>query len=129
MDLGAWVADARARTLELYTDLEDWLGPRLAIVNPPLWELGHVAYFQEYWCFRRDAKWSLYDSAKVAHDTRWDLPLPTRAQTLDYLRAIRDEVLANLANIDPYFVMLSVFHEDMHAEAFTYTRQTHGYPA
>lgn len=28
-----------------------------------------------------------------------------------------------------YFVLLSVFHEDMHAEAFTITRQTLGYPA
>src|SRR5262249_2929384 len=27
-----------------------------------------------------------------------------------------------------YFVLLSVFHEDMHDEAFTYTRQTLGYP-
>jgi iron(II)-dependent oxidoreductase len=28
-----------------------------------------------------------------------------------------------------YFTLLSVFHEDMHGEAFIYTRQTHGYPA
>src|SRR5207237_6246065 len=28
-----------------------------------------------------------------------------------------------------YFLLLTVFHEDMHAEAFTYTRQTLGYPA
>ena len=27
-----------------------------------------------------------------------------------------------------YFVRLAIFHEDMHAEAFHYTRQTHGYP-
>jgi iron(II)-dependent oxidoreductase len=29
-------------------DGERLLGPKLAIVNPPLWELGHVAWFQEY---------------------------------------------------------------------------------
>jgi len=28
-----------------------------------------------------------------------------------------------------YFHRLAVFHEDMHGEAFTYTRQTLGYPA
>jgi iron(II)-dependent oxidoreductase len=28
-----------------------------------------------------------------------------------------------------YFMRLALFHECMHAEAFTYTRQTHGYPA
>jgi iron(II)-dependent oxidoreductase len=48
---------------------------------------------------------------------------------MPYLRAVRDEVLQKLDEIDPYFVMLSVFHEDMHDEAFTYTRQTLGYPA
>ena len=39
--------DARARTLGLALDLDDsqWLGPRLAIVNPLRWELGHVAWF------------------------------------------------------------------------------------
>src|SRR6185503_19830807 len=30
---------------------------------------------------------------------------------------------------DKYFNLLATFHEDMHNEAFTYTRQTHGYPA
>jgi iron(II)-dependent oxidoreductase len=30
---------------------------------------------------------------------------------------------------DPYFVQLAVRHEDMHAEAFHYTRQTLGYPS
>ena len=40
---------ARSRTLALVEDLDDeqLLGPRLAIVNPPLWEIGHVAWFQE----------------------------------------------------------------------------------
>ena len=33
-------------------DGAQWLGPKLAIVNPPLWELGHVAWFQERWCLR-----------------------------------------------------------------------------
>ena len=71
---------------------ERLLGPRLAIVNPPLWEIGHVAWFQEHWCLRwegdRLARPSilpnadqLYDSSNVAHDTRWDLPLPTLSQT------------------------------------------------
>jgi iron(II)-dependent oxidoreductase len=37
-------------------------------------------------------------------------------------------VLARLDEVDPYFVHLSVFHEDMHDEAFAYTRQTLGLP-
>ena len=36
--------DARARTLSLTLDLtgSQLLGPRLTIVNPPLWEIGHL---------------------------------------------------------------------------------------
>jgi iron(II)-dependent oxidoreductase len=142
-DLAAWVRDARARTLDLVGDLSDeqLMGPRLAIVNPLLWEIGHVAWFQERWALRhaggqppvRPGVDSLYDSAAIAHDTRWDLFLPSRQDTLAYLTAVRDAVLeriesGNLSDTDRYFIQLGVFHEDMHNEAFTYTRQTHGYP-
>ena len=119
------------------------LGPKLAIVNPPLWELGHVAWFQEYWCLRRMAQDriadpiipgadALYDSAKVAHDTRWDLPLPDLKATRSYQAEVLAGVMRRLER-EPenrglhYFVQLAVFHEDMHAEAFHYTRQTLGY--
>ena len=75
---------------------------------------------------------ALYDSAKVAHDTRWDLPLPDLKATRAYLAAVLERVQARLAS-EPesealqYFVRLATFHEDMHAEAFHYTRQTLGY--
>ena len=143
-ELAGWVRDARARSLELVADLSDdeLVGPRLSIVNPLLWEIGHVAWFQERWVLRHAAGRApmrangdaLYDSAAVAHETRWDLPLPSRSETLGYMRRVRDEVLEILDRREPapeeaYFVKLSVFHEDMHDEAFTYTRQTLGYPA
>jgi iron(II)-dependent oxidoreductase len=39
---------SRARSTQITHDLrgERLLGPKLAIVNPPLWEIGHVAWFQ-----------------------------------------------------------------------------------
>ena len=76
----------------------------LAIVNPPRWEVGHVAWFQEYWCLRRAERGryaparnasilpnadALYNSATVPHDVRWDLPLPGRAQTWRNLETVR----------------------------------------
>ena len=70
---------------------------------------------------------ALYDSAKVAHDTRWHLPLPSRAETIRYMEEVRDRVV-DLIDCDAYFVLLSVFHEDMHDEAFLITRQTLSYP-
>ena len=55
MGLREDLTDARARTLALTLDLDDeqWMGPRLPIVNPVLWEIGHVAWFQEIWTLRR----------------------------------------------------------------------------
>src|SRR5688500_7372262 len=79
--LAEWVTDARTRTIELVHDLSDeLLGPRLSIVNPLRWEIGHVAWFQEHWILRHLGRQppvlkqgdALYDSARVAHDTRWD---------------------------------------------------------
>jgi iron(II)-dependent oxidoreductase len=142
--LSEWVTDARRRTLALIADLDDGQlrGPRLAIVNPLLWEIAHVAWFQERWVLRHgrgldparpDAD-ALWDSSAVSHDTRWDLPLPDRAGSLDYMAAVHERVLEQLARGDPdprlgHLVAYTVFHEDMHGEAFTYTRQTLGYPA
>jgi len=137
---------SRARSARVTADLdgERLLGPKLAIVNPPLWETGHLGWFQERWCLRLQPSGALadsillgadalYDSAAVAHDTRWDLPLPNLAATRAYLAHVLERVLARLAR-EPeneslrYFVRLVTFHEDMHAEAFHYTRQTLGYP-
>ena len=133
-------AKARQRTLQLVADLDDdqLLGPRLEIVNPLLWEIGHVAWFQEKWVLRRGGEPSiradadaLYDSAAVAHDRRWELPLPDRDDTLRYMAGVLERVIERCRKQDPedmYFVPLALFHEDMHGEAFTYTRQTLGYP-
>ncbi len=141
--LAEWVREARERTFEVVSDLSDeqLLGPRLAIVNPLLWEIGHLAWFQEKWALRhalgrdpvREDADALWDSIAIAHDLRWDLPLPSREETLAYMREVRDRVIEALRD-DPtedllYHALYTVYHEDMHTEAFTYTRQTHGWPA
>src|SRR3954471_20078086 len=115
--------DARAHTLSLVSDLTGarLLGPRLDIVNPLLWEVGHVGWFQEFWTLRHargrapllphgDA---LYDSAKVAHDTRWDLPLLSRPAVLAYLEQVLGAALDTLGTApdrDAYFHRLALFH-------------------
>src|SRR5215813_7338775 len=120
--------DARRRTLALAQDLtgEQLLGPRLSIVNPPLWEIGHLGWFQEYWClrYRKDAgpgpsqlagADALYDSAAVPHGTRWDLPLPDIDATLAFLADVLDRTLERMERADPpehlqYFAQLATFH-------------------
>lgn len=142
------VNDARDRTLELVSDLADeqLLVPKMEIVNPFLWELGHVAFFYDVFLLRvlgsdsflLEGAENLYDSFNVGnplageHDDRWDLPLPSREETLSYMSRVQDRVVQRLDH-DPddretYLYLLSVLHEDMHGEAFTYMRQTLGYP-
>lgn len=135
------VIDTRRRSLELLDDLDEdqLLGPRLPIVNPLLWEMGHLAWFGEKWILRHAGKRpplrsdgdALFDSSLVPHDTRWDLPLPSRAATMDYMNQVQEGILDVVQRgptaEEAYFILLSVFHEDMHGEAFLYTRQTLGY--
>ena len=141
--LAAWVSDARRRTVALHADLADaaLAVPYLRIINPPVWELGHVAWFQEHWVLRHvlgqppihDGGDPLWNSAVIPHARRWTAALPSRAATLAYLEVVHDRVVAALSarDVDPrlrYFTLLSIFHEDMHGEAFAYTRQTLGWP-
>lgn len=149
-NLRAALVEARERTHRVADDLDGprEFGPRMAIVNPPRWEVGHVGWFQEYWCLRRveAGRYSqprrpsilpcadeLYNSAQVPHATRWGLPLPAFGATRQYCEDVLKDVLGRLAGTVPeddlYFAGLAVRHEDMHAEAFHYTRQTLGYPA
>ncbi|MCB1774904.1 MAG: SUMF1/EgtB/PvdO family nonheme iron enzyme [Gammaproteobacteria bacterium] len=116
------------------------MGPRLAIVNPLLWEIGHAAYFYEYWVLRQhlgqapatSSVDTLYDSITIAHDDRWDLPLPDLEATLAYIDDVEQRVVDALRQGDDprrdYLAQYAVFHHDMHNEAYTYTRQTLGYP-
>jgi iron(II)-dependent oxidoreductase len=137
------LTDARARTLALIADLTDQqlMGPRLAIVNPLLWEIGHVAWFQERWVLRhlageapiRSDADALFDSANIPHQHRWSISLPSRGETIAYAQKVLDRVLEltlarPLNDEEANFRFLTLFHEDMHGEAFAYTRQTLEYP-
>ena len=74
-ELTEWVTDARERTFDIVADLTDEqiMSPYLSIVNPLLWEIGHVAWFQEKWVLRdtcrakpiRDDADALWDSIAI----------------------------------------------------------------
>jgi iron(II)-dependent oxidoreductase len=137
------IRDTRERTMALIDGLDpaQMMGPRLATVNPLRWEIGHAAYFYEYWVLRQHLQRqplraqvdALYDSITIAHDDRWDLPLPKLDETLAYIGEVENEVVDALGKGDDaqrdYLAQYAVFHQDMHNEAYTYTRQTLGYPA
>ncbi|MDH4120798.1 MAG: SUMF1/EgtB/PvdO family nonheme iron enzyme [Deltaproteobacteria bacterium] len=143
-ELQAWVKSAYRRSRDLTAGLtyREMMGPQLDTVNPMLWEMGHVAWFHEKWTrqvlrglppLRPDGD-RLYDSFETHHATRWSIPLPSPEDTLAYVNEVLEGELAALAQSEPderatFLHRLAVFHEDMHIEAYTYTRQTLGYPA
>ena len=138
--LVAMLDDARQRTHEVTQDLpiERHLGPKISIVNPPQWELGHVGFFHDHFVLHQfyglpdyqiPNATALYDSMGVAHDDRWTLSLPSMDDTFGYLRTVRDAMVNRLPDgltdsATSYVWQLATFHEDMHGEALTYTRQT-----
>ncbi|HSJ98842.1 MAG TPA: SUMF1/EgtB/PvdO family nonheme iron enzyme, partial [Myxococcota bacterium] len=138
--------DARERTLGAYAHLDLAAPvPRIPIVNLPLWELAHIGWFQEYWCRRYSPAAggpaepsilpgadAMFDSAAVAHATRWELDYPEPGAVLEYLRATLEATLEALAATPPperYFFELALLHEDMHGEALLMTLQTLALPA
>ncbi len=143
--LARGLRDARSRTLAIYShlDLASWRVPQIAIVNPPVWELSHIAWFQERWCLRWDrgalrkpsllpGADELFDSSAVPHATRWSLPFPPLRTLLDYMNATLEATLEALEATPEekrYFFALSLLHEDMHGEALLMTLQTLGLPA
>ena len=152
--------DARNQLLRWVGACESALGgpsmtvPRLAEINPPLWEIGHVAWFQEVWIGRNlqrqrgvacdptharlasilphADRW--YDSGQVTHATRWDLDLPdletTRQYLVDTLEATLDLLHGSREDDSSlYFYRLALFHEEMHIEALAILSQTLGFDA
>jgi gamma-glutamyl hercynylcysteine S-oxide synthase len=151
---------ARERTLRLAEDYRAALGPapRLpyaAELNPPMWELGHVAWFQEWWIARNPQRHlgvranadpralpsrlpqadSWYDSSRIAHRTRWELPLPDAEATAQYLEhtlartlELLDQLPTDASDDALYFFRLVTLHEQMHAEAAVYMAQSLGIP-
>ncbi len=122
-------------------------------LNPPLWELGHIAWFQEYWIGRNKHRsdgmgWQIgrpqntsllitsdqwFDSATVQHVTRWDQALPARETCLKYAEQTLEQTLA-LLQVDAengstlYFYWLVLQHEAMHLEASAYMAQALAIP-
>jgi iron(II)-dependent oxidoreductase len=153
--LASALVDARDYTLALFDALaahgyDDAANvPRIKTVNPPLWELGHTAWFAEWFVLReatsshptgarrtgllaRGDDW--FDSALVAHASRWSLDLPGPGAIKTYAREVLDRVREKLRHTPDddaalYPFRLALAHEDMHGEAFLYTLQKLGVAA
>src|SRR5882672_10381002 len=119
--LAALLRDTRAHTLATFAACEQALGGDLAVpyspqLNPPRWELGHIGWFQDWWLRRnaqrargaagdpdaprvpprRSGADALFDSSRVPHHDRWQLPLPSAAALRADLTRGLDDSLALL---------------------------------
>ncbi len=149
-DLARALTEQRQYTLALYAELpvSFWVPaqfPFSAIVNPPLWELAHIAYFAEFFCLRWSAgdprgnqtrsvmpgADSLFDSARVPHKQRWANQYPSKALCFEYMEAVHALVLKALRTSDTrqrHLFQLALMHEDMHGEALAMTLCQLGLP-
>jgi ergothioneine biosynthesis protein EgtB len=140
--LATALRDTRAVELELLEGLSDgqMLGTRAHFLEPPIWEMGHVGWFQEYWIARHldhaapllPGADGIYDSFNVPYTRRWDHRYPSRRATLTYITEVLRRSVERLERrepdgVDAYFYTLATLHEDMHAENLTLILQTLGY--
>lgn len=150
--LAAALRNSREVLLSRVTDLDDaqWRFPYRVGVNPIPWELGHVGWFGEFWVLRGPHRVDdqgfvnaqgparfigpddCFDSARLAHARRWDIEPVTRQALLDRLQAQLDACIATVppegsGDEAAYMHRLTLFHEDMHAEAFAWLRGALGF--
>lgn len=155
-ELALALQGARADTLATFEIFAEALAasgmavPQGPGLNPPLWELGHIGWFQAWWTSRNPDRRlghradpaaprqpvpadALFDSTTVVHAMRWSLPLPAAAALKAELAAQLQSTLALLADTPEdadalYFHRLVLLHEDMHHEAALYMAQALGLP-
>ena len=145
-------AAADGAALALPADLPAALAAEL---DPVLWTLGHIGWFQEYWIARNVQRGrgeradpthprlvsivpeadAWYDPALVRRSRRRELAIgtlpdlpTTRAYLVDTLETTLELLAAVAAEDDAslYFHRLALFHEEMHGEAFAVLAQTLG---
>ncbi len=144
---------ARAATFAATLDLTDeqWRVPYHRGIQPTAWDLAHIGWFAEFWLLRGPHRIGIdggvnadgpapflglderYDSARIAHRARWQMPLFSRAELLqrlgDQLAACQQVVAGSDEPTIVYHGTFAALHELMHVEALAWTRAILGHPA
>jgi hypothetical protein len=141
-DLVQPLLDAREVELRLFESLADsqLLGEKAHFLEPPIWEIGHVGWFQEYWLLRHldnaaplvPGADDIYDSFNVSYKLRWEHAYPSRGKSLNYISEILKRSIGRFDKREPTgrdecFYTLAALHEDMHAENLTLVLTSLGY--
>jgi len=110
-------------------------------LNPPHWEFGHLIWFHELWVHRNGLHSNpsilpkadaLFNSSGIIHDDRWQVQLPSIDILQHYFLEVMERTFTilrsgYLTSEQAYFIQLSLYHQDMHNEAFAYMWQSLAY--
>jgi gamma-glutamyl hercynylcysteine S-oxide synthase len=134
--------EARARTFQLLAPLssEELRLQHDPLMSPLLWDLGHIAHFEELWLTRNlDGPIEfvempgLFNPFEHPRNTRGTLPLPDLDRCRAIMEEIRHRVLVRLADVDldsdnpllrdGYVYRMVLQHEYQHNETMLQTLQ------
>ncbi|MFT4049028.1 MAG: SUMF1/EgtB/PvdO family nonheme iron enzyme [Solirubrobacterales bacterium] len=126
------LADARDRTLALVAGLSDDDLARVVdpLLSPLLWDLGHIANFEQRWLLGEDDGDldGIYNPFDHPRAERGGLPVLNGDQCFTYMGAVRERVLARESEFDPVLLELVIQHEQQHNETILQLlRQMDGY--
>ena len=129
---------ARAQTLALVAGLsdEDLEGVHSPLMSPLVWDLGHIASFEDLWLAHRHGGLPLlhaelaevYDAFETPRSQRGELPYLRRTEAERYLEEVRERIAGlGLAGDEPLVEMVAR-HERQHAETMLQTLALAGLP-
>lgn len=136
------LAETRSRTLALVAHLDDETLERVhsPLMSPLVWDLGHIAAFEDLWLARNAAGLPLlrpdladvYDAFETPRAERGELPYLRRVDATAYLAAVRERTL-ELATRDGLadgpLHELVLRHEQQHTETMLQTMELAHLPA
>jgi gamma-glutamyl hercynylcysteine S-oxide synthase len=121
------LTEGRERTLalvEAFSDA-DVESQHVEIMSPLVWDLAHIAAYEDLWLVHREAGLPLsrpelaemYDAFETPRAVRGDLPLLDRAQAIAYLEHVRSRI----PDTDGFIPELVLRHEHQHGETMLQT--------
>lgn len=138
------LSEARAGTLRLVEALDDddLRRQHSPLMSPIVWDLGHIAHFEEVWLLENiegagpgsEGLRGMYDPFRNPRASREALPLPRRADAERDLAEVRSAVLDRLSQLDldhadtpllrnGYVIRMVLQHEYQHNETILQTLQ------
>ena len=127
LDLATELDDTRAATLALVDGLDDDVvhRPLDPIMSPLVWDLAHIAAYEDLWAVHRlggrpllhEQLAATYDAFETPRAVRGDIELLDRRRALAYMTDVRNRTLSVLDDVGPNELHeLVIRHELQHSE-------------